>query len=115
MDSLDITTVHHIIELAEVCYPINGEPQGVSISDALDSLDNPDVQALYHYITSLSPAQLAELYALMQIGRNLRDPEDWNTLYDEAISSDSSDSARYIALNRQLAAYLRNGLARLNH
>ena len=117
MDYLDITTVRHIIELAEVCYPMGGEPQSVSLSDAIDMafVENPNEQALYQYVDSLSSEQLAELRALMLIGREASGeaPESWGVLYSEAIASERSSSVGYVVSKYQLAEYLSDGLTRL--
>ena len=111
MHFLDIATVHSIIELAKVCYPMKDEPQEVSVSDVFDSLENPNERVLYQQISSLSPDQLAELHALMLIGRNSSGEalEDWNTLCRRVVSPE------YIASKRQLAEYLNHGLTRLGH
>ncbi|HIF9369155.1 TPA: DUF3775 domain-containing protein [Photobacterium damselae] len=117
MNYLSVKTVLDIIALAEVCYPTSGQHQSVSLSDAIDMalLNNPAEQALYQSIDSLPSEQLAELQALMLIGRDTSEKahENWGALHSDAISSEHSASVGYITGKVQLAEYLRNGLAKL--
>ncbi|EJE4697089.1 DUF3775 domain-containing protein [Vibrio sp. Vb2960] len=117
MNNLSIETVHEIIEMAQDCYPTTGRPQVVSLSDAVDAAmeELPGTSELYEKIASLSSEQLAELQALMLIGRGASEEsaDDWDNLYTEALASQHAESVDYIASKYPLPSYLQNGLAKL--
>lgn len=115
MNNLDIAVVHEIIELARRCYPVGGRSQVVS-TFSIDMDDNPETIALYQKVASLSPEELAELRALMLLGRHPNDqtPDDWNDLYEGSLAAQQPESVDYVASKYQLAQYLQNGLTVLH-
>ncbi|MEZ8636855.1 DUF3775 domain-containing protein [Vibrio cyclitrophicus] len=115
MNHLDIAVVHEIIELARLCYPIDGRSQVVS-TFRIDVDDNPETIALYQKVASLSPEELAELRALMLLGRHPNDQtsDDWDDLYTDSLAAQLQASVDYVASKYQLAQYLQNGLTVLN-
>ncbi|MDC5721928.1 DUF3775 domain-containing protein [Vibrio europaeus] len=113
MNYLTIETVREVIELARICYPVTERSQVVSLSDALEEV--PNNTELYQKVSSLTPDELAELQALMLIGRGAsgESADDWGGLYAQARASQGSESVDYVASKYQLPEYLHNGLVKL--
>lgn len=117
MNHLNIEIVHDIIALAQAHYPVEGNPRVIPLADiiGLAIKEVPGENKLYQKVESLSSEQLAELEALMIIGRGAGEETaaDWEHLYDGALASQNPESVYYITSKYPLARYLANGLAKL--
>jgi len=118
MDDLDPTQVHEIIALAQACYPPPQQGAAVSSAEpgAFSGLERrPEERRLFEYISALNENSLAELYALMLLGRGDGGEKaaDWDTLVSLARDRQDPMVAHYIADKAPLASYLRDGLRKL--
>ncbi|MCW0507544.1 DUF3775 domain-containing protein [Aeromonas piscicola] len=117
MNHLNIEIVHDIIALAQAHYPVEGNPQITPLADIIElAIENvPGENELYQKVASLSHEQLAELQALMVIGRGAGEETaaDWERLYNNALASQHRESVNYITSKYPLARYLEKGLAKL--
>lgn len=113
-----MATVNEIIKLSKVHYPMGDESTLHSASDvypeAIRYISGED--ALYNKINSLSPKQLAELYALMLIGHkdSKKIADDWNRFYHMARASQHFETVSYITDRAISTQYLEYGLAKLD-
>lgn len=73
-----------------------------------DELDN-----LTGEIVRLSPAAMAELKALVWLGRDQDSPRHWDALVIEARFQLDDQTAHFLATNPDLADSLRRGIERL--
>jgi hypothetical protein len=119
LNHLNIEIVHDIIALAQAHYPEEGNPRGIPLAEAIDLAieEIPGNNELYQRVSSLSSEQLAELQALMIIGRGASEETaaDWERLYDGALASQNPESVHYITSKSPLAQYLENGLTKLGY
>ncbi|WP_281223606.1 DUF3775 domain-containing protein [Photobacterium sanguinicancri] len=115
MTSLSIDLVNEIIELAIACYPTDGEAAVVSLSN-MSFEEKPEKVALYEKVASLNSNELAELQALMLLGRGADEEQasDWGLLVSGSFASQGSETVSYIASKYQLARYLSQGIAKLD-
>ncbi|MFA0719474.1 DUF3775 domain-containing protein [Vibrio splendidus] len=115
MNNLKISDVQEIITLAQVCYPVGGEPKVLSLSD-ITFEDAPGERELHDKVSSLSSNELAELRALMILGRAAggETVSDWDGLVSEAEAvaavSSNVELVHYVASKYPLPQYLRTGL-----
>jgi len=117
MDALDRTQVHAIIGLAEACYPPRRQSAVTSTAEPGVSIGQrrPEHKRLFEYVASLDEAGLAELYALMLLGRGDGGEQatDWDLLVSLARERQDPSLAHYIADKAPLARYLQDGLDKL--
>jgi len=77
--------------------------------------DHDERWALFGYLTSMNKDELAELMAIMWIGRGDEDgsKESWNYCVQHAHSLMDGGEAKYIMEKSPLPEYLKNGLSAL--
>ena len=78
---------------------------------------DPARQALVAFLSELSEEELAELVALMWLGRGSFDPEEWSEALSTAREEHSgiAGTVRYLLGEPLLADYLEEGLDRLGY
>ena len=103
MNHLKKDTVKNVIDHAVTCARAGRES-----NSELDSAS----AAFIHMLNKLSPAEMAELTALLWLGRDiLIQPEQWDALVEKAHSSEMNDL--YLAPKETLPQNLRHGMERL--
>ncbi|MCF7512971.1 DUF3775 domain-containing protein [Pseudoalteromonas sp. L23] len=117
MLSISLETVQDIMAKAQLAYPPTNESNvicGKDISiEELSSISDEE-KALKEAIAALTNNELAELGALMVLGRGAggETVADFDDLVAEA-PSDTRAYANYISEKTPLATYLKNGLSKL--
>ena len=120
MKALKITTVREIIRLADGARAAHRSPRAAddanrsAAESTLALLYTAEDEALRGYLKSLSRDEMAELKALMWLGRNdcCEGRHDYPELVEFA-DEDPTSAVSYIAGKTPLADYLRAGLATL--
>ena len=111
LETLTHEQVQEIINLSNACYPNQGEPTVVTVSDIMDDiLVEPEGQKLLReYVESLTLEARSELCALMWLGRGASGEtiDDWERL----VRSGASHDVHYIISKVQLSEYLGRGLS----
>ncbi|WP_051929149.1 DUF3775 domain-containing protein [Thermopetrobacter sp. TC1] len=93
-------------------------PDEGSAEAVLEALRNdPSRMALVSFLNEMRPEELAELVALMWIGRGSFEPEEWREAVDTALEDYAlpGTCARYLLREPLLADYLEEGLERMGY
>jgi len=108
MKSLTVADVNEIICLSR--FMSDNKKRG--IKSEFDFLQSPEEKKLYTKVKSLSSSSLAELCALMWLGREAGGGQvsDWQKLVVSAKSQKGDEGILYITSKSPLARYLENGL-----
>jgi hypothetical protein len=75
-----------------------------------DYLDDPTYEELKTFLDSLNQDELAEIQALMWIGRGDYDKDEWDDVVKEAMSLDPKRTPDYLIGTPLLGDYLEEGL-----
>lgn len=121
MQHIDTATVNRVIDLANEASQARKERAGrdVSIDEAfLASVEfSSEERTLLKYLEALSRDQIAELLAIMWIGRGHEGetPDNYDRLVRHAhtLFDSTDEAAPYMIMKSPLAAYLASGLQRL--
>lgn len=93
------------------------DPGSNPTDDSIDGLqDLPEYQRREEFVAEvagLNEREEAELVALMWLGREDAEPEEWERLVNQAINRRDGPTAQYLLGHPLLAEYWLNGLERL--
>lgn len=100
-------------ELPDRTHP--GEETAEMVMEALRN--DPSRLALATFISEMNGDELAELVALMWVGRGSFDPEEWEEAVETAREehTDVAGTTRYLLSNPLLAEHLEEGLERMGY
>ena len=92
-----------------------GDEQDDPMSVLQDRDDDPTEDELRSWIEDLTDTEQAELVALFWLGRGDGDPSDFPDLVEQARSSRSGKTSKYLLGEPLLADYLEEALEALGH
>jgi hypothetical protein len=95
--------------------PTKGDPGSNPADDRMievleDHPDDPTVQEIAGLVNSLNVDEQIDLVALMWMGREDHDVEEWDQVRSEAVEAHNHQTARYLAGTPLLADFLASGL-----
>lgn len=118
MQSITINTVQDIIEKSQLAYPKTEESEviigsEINIDDVLTI--SAEERVLEETIAALTKEELAELAAIMWLGRGAggESAADFNDLVADGLGQYNDSFVDYISSKTPLADYLKNGLIKL--
>ncbi|MGP9497053.1 DUF3775 domain-containing protein [Pseudoalteromonas sp. AOP7-A1-14] len=118
MQSITISTIQNIIEKSQLAYPNTGDSAVIKGSEInIDDIftTSSEERVLEETIAALSKEELAELAAIMWLGRGAggETAADFDGLVNDALGQYKDSFADYISSKTPLADYLKNGLIKL--
>jgi hypothetical protein len=95
--------------------PTKGDPGSNPVDDRMievleDHADDPAIQEITGLINSLNEDEQIDLVALMWMGREDHDVEEWDQVRADAADAHNRHTARYLAGTPLLADFLASGL-----
>lgn len=115
LKAITLVKIQEIIQLAKACYEdeesVDNDVTLEKGSSGFNSV-NPKLLELEKAIENLGKEGMAELSAVMWVGRG--EPGTFSELYEHALEMHSDATSGYIAEKMPLAMYLEDGLLELN-
>lgn len=85
------------------------------VREMIGYCESGEFDRLVGVLVRLSPDELAELKALIWLGRDGHSPKHWDALVIEAREKLDADTPRYLAEEKDLAANLNKGLEKMEN